>query len=277
MGDTMFWIAALAAAALLSWVLGARWGGGRYRAFLLQLTRELRVGGEAPDEPLLGPPETRELQEAVRGALASRGRDPNLAAREALDRVAAYLRSEVAAPLQEVAGGGGGDPAQAAASALGAIEDLAFFLEDPTGERRDTNLLPLVQSVVREYAAEWDVLVKVVAPNETLRVEVDPSSFKDALYLVLHNAGRFGGGEPVEVRIERDRRSARIRVLDRGPGFTAEALEKACDPFYTTEPGGLGLGLPYARRVVTRVGGEVAYRNRDDRGAEVEISLPLAG
>jgi signal transduction histidine kinase len=67
-----------------------------------------------------------------------------------------------------------------------------------------------------------------------------------------------------------------LRVQDSGPGFTAEALLKAMDPFYSTSPGGLGLGLPHARRAVNSQGGEVFLRNGERGGAEVEIRLPLA-
>jgi signal transduction histidine kinase len=46
-------------------------------------------------------------------------------------------------------------------------------------------------------------------------------------------------------------------------------------PFYSTAPGGLGLGLPYARLAVKAQGGDLIIRNRDDGGAEVEIVLPM--
>jgi two-component system C4-dicarboxylate transport sensor histidine kinase DctB len=67
----------------------------------------------------------------------------------------------------------------------------------------------------------------------------------------------------------------RIFVRDRGPGFSADALRQALHPFYSTSPGGLGLGLPYARMAVKAQGGEVILRNREEGGAEVELILPF--
>jgi signal transduction histidine kinase len=96
----------------------------------------------------------------------------------------------------------------------------------------------------------------------------------DALYLVLHNAARFGGTATVDVSVLAESGSARIRVRDRGPGFSDEALRRAFDPFYSTAEDGLGLGLPHARRVVEGMGGRIELRNVAAGGGEVEISFP---
>jgi two-component system sensor histidine kinase TtrS len=105
---------------------------------------------------------------------------------------------------------------------------------------------------------------------------VEPEPIKDAIFLVLHNAGEFGEGQPVQVTLGADGGKAHVRIRDEGPGFSAEALLKAMDPFYSTSPGGLGLGLPHARKVVNSQGGEVFLRNGETGGAEVEIVLPMA-
>jgi two-component system C4-dicarboxylate transport sensor histidine kinase DctB len=67
----------------------------------------------------------------------------------------------------------------------------------------------------------------------------------------------------------------RVLIQDEGPGFSAEALSRAYDPFYTTSKDGLGLGLSHARRAVELQGGQIHLRNRTDGGAEVEISVAL--
>ena len=71
-------------------------------------------------------------------------------------------------------------------------------------------------------------------------------------------------------------RYGRILIQDAGPGFSAEALSRAYDPFYSTSPDGLGLGLPHARELVERMGGEIHIRNGASGGGEVEVSVPLA-
>lgn len=69
----------------------------------------------------------------------------------------------------------------------------------------------------------------------------------------------------------------RLRILDRGEGFTPAALEHAGEPFFTTRPlgQGTGLGLALVRKFVEAAGGHVDVRNRDGGGAEVELLLPV--
>jgi signal transduction histidine kinase len=96
----------------------------------------------------------------------------------------------------------------------------------------------------------------------------------DALYLILHNAARFGGSATIDVTVVHDGSRAVVTVRDRGPGFTEDAFARAFDPFYSTTEDGLGLGLPHARRAVEAMGGHIELRNVPDGGAEVELSFP---
>ncbi|WP_051539396.1 PAS-domain containing protein [Sulfitobacter sp. 20_GPM-1509m] len=64
-------------------------------------------------------------------------------------------------------------------------------------------------------------------------------------------------------------------VTDTGPGFSDEALHKACDPFFTTKGGeGSGLGLPMVYDMTKTAGGHLGLRNTLT-GAEVRLRLPL--
>ena len=143
---------------------------------------------------------------------------------------------------------------------------ISLFGYDPKGD---------YQRVTREFAGQSTVLVKVEAPQEPIPVQVEAEPVKDAVFLVLHNAGEFGEGQPVQVRLGVQDGMGAITVTDQGPGFTAEALLKAMDPFYSTTEDGLGLGLPHARRAINAQGGEIFLRNVEGGGGEVEIRLPL--
>ena len=98
----------------------------------------------------------------------------------------------------------------------------------------------------------------------------------DALYLVLHNASRFGGGATVDLSVAELDGRAHLTVRDRGEGFSEEAFARAFDPFYSTSDEGLGLGLPHVRKVIESMGGRIELRNVPDGGAEVEISFPVS-
>jgi two-component system sensor histidine kinase AtoS len=67
-----------------------------------------------------------------------------------------------------------------------------------------------------------------------------------------------------------------VTIADDGPGLSAERrLELRA--FFTTKPGGLGLGLPIAYKIVHLHQGEMTFHQREARGLEVRILLPSSG
>lgn len=67
-----------------------------------------------------------------------------------------------------------------------------------------------------------------------------------------------------------------IVVADRGGGFGAGAAERLFEPFYTTKPSGMGLGLSIVRSIVEAHHGSVAAALRDGGGAQIVVWLPCA-
>ncbi len=264
---------------ILGWILGARLGTRRVKRELTSLLDRVRAG----DVSRAATPSSRELPavQELRALLSSgwvpRGKAREESMREALKRLAEYLRHRVEAPLLAGLDEGGDSLQRGADAALDAVEDLEFFLEDPpvVPVLEERNLVDLMGEVTQEFHGQFTIYLKVEGSQTPLRLQVDPEPLKDAIFLILHNAGEFGGGQPVEMTIAREEKWVRIFVRDRGPGFSPDALVEALNPFFSTAPGGLGLGLPYARMAVKAQGGDVMIRNRIDGGGEVEILLPF--
>ncbi len=203
------------------------------------------------------------------------GADADELFRLALSRIGAYLRENVDGPLDAAFKDRSKSLRRVAEEAVAAIDDLHFFLEDPAGEIREDDLTRIVKEAVQAFESEWDLSV-LFSSKGSVPVRVNTEGLLDALYLVLHNASVFGDGEGVVSTVSSDGEWGRVLIQDGGPGFSAEALSRAYDPFYTTSEDGLGLGLSHARRAVELQGGQIHLRNRSDGGAEVEISVPLA-
>ncbi len=66
-----------------------------------------------------------------------------------------------------------------------------------------------------------------------------------------------------------------VAVSDSGPGIPAEDVEKIFENFYTTKPGGMGMGLSICRDIVAAHGGRVHAENRAGGGAVLRIVLPV--
>jgi len=281
MTESVFLGVGIVLGAAVAWVLGVKHGGKKILSQFNSLVRSLRAGN-LPDPSRIALSEAtaiRELRELLAREWRRVGPEKEDETRRALGRIAHYLRHRVEFPLLGGLDGGSSALRAAADEALGAVEDLEFFLEDPPApaEPKSRNLTEVVQEVTKEFAGQSTVLVKVTSPQEPIRVRIDPEPIKDAIFLVLHNAAEFGSEGPIQIGLGSEGGRASLTVRDDGPGFSAEALLRAMDPFYSTSPSGLGLGLPHARAAVNRQGGEIFLRNVQGGGAEVEIKLPLAG
>ncbi len=70
--------------------------------------------------------------------------------------------------------------------------------------------------------------------------------------------------------------SAFIAVIDNGPGFSIP-LDRAAEAFHTTRPGGMGLGLYFAKHVMDQCGGELTIHSADELRDEIDIPKAFDG
>jgi len=80
----------------------------------------------------------------------------------------------------------------------------------------------------------------------------------------------------VALQAELDRMSMlKVTVRDRGTGLNGDPFDKIFEPFYTTKPDGLGMGLSISRSIVEAHGGRLWAENNRDRGATFYFTLPI--
>ncbi|PZR58575.1 MAG: hypothetical protein DLM50_03600 [Candidatus Meridianibacter frigidus] len=111
-------------------------------------------------------------------------------------------------------------------------------------------------------------------------VRAEPTSLRQMLFAVLHNAMKYSGEHAVVgVSLEKRGSSAAIQIDDRGPGFSDRARIHAFERFWRDDAarsrGGAGLGLAIAYEIVQRLRGQIRLHNRRSGGASVEIELPV--
>jgi signal transduction histidine kinase len=67
-----------------------------------------------------------------------------------------------------------------------------------------------------------------------------------------------------------------VSVCDSGPGISSEVLGRLFDPFYTTKPSGMGMGLSICHSIVEGHGGRIWATANDPQGAAFHFTLPVA-
>src|SRR6266850_378714 len=74
-----------------------------------------------------------------------------------------------------------------------------------------------------------------------------------------------------------DSKSVVVVVRDSGPGLDSKSLERLFEPFYTTKPQGMGMGLAICRSIIEAHGGRLWAIANEERGATFQFALPTGG
>jgi len=108
------------------------------------------------------------------------------------------------------------------------------------------------------------------------RVLLPPVAFSQALINLVDNSIESGGAESeVEIVLSRDGGRAELKVQDRGSGWPEIVRRHLGEPFVTTKPEGVGLGLYYVHSLAQAIGAELTLDDREFGGAVAKIELPL--
>jgi signal transduction histidine kinase len=150
---------------------------------------------------------------------------------------------------------------------------------------RDLDLRPTcLRSVVEEMAdffaptaKQANVTLTTYLPADLPTLSLDADLFKQALLNLMLNAEQAmpQGGELI-VQACGENGGVRLDLIDTGVGMSAEQSVQVFRPFFTTKPGGNGLGLPTVRRIVEAHGGTIAVESEPGRGTKFTVWLPGA-
>ncbi|MFM7098770.1 MAG: sensor histidine kinase [Gemmataceae bacterium] len=113
-------------------------------------------------------------------------------------------------------------------------------------------------------------------PSDLPPVYLDREIFKQALLNLILNAEQAmpkGGEITIQATLSPD--TLTLNLIDTGKGISAEGLEKIFKPFYSTRPGGTGLGLPTTKKIIEAHGGTISVQSEPGKGTKFSIRLPL--
>jgi signal transduction histidine kinase len=106
-------------------------------------------------------------------------------------------------------------------------------------------------------------------------IEADAELLERVFFNLLRNAIEASPPEAVvTVRTRRSPAGVEIAVIDRGPGIAPQDREQIFNPFFTTKPGGVGLGLAVSAKIVGDHGGAITVDSEPGQGAAFVVTLP---
>ncbi|NNF28873.1 MAG: PAS domain-containing protein [Gemmatimonadetes bacterium] len=134
--------------------------------------------------------------------------------------------------------------------------------------------MPVEPWIRRCAALETRVAIEVV-PSTDVTIHADADQLDQLLINLIRNAADAVEGTKGGVRVTWRARKSRIHVFveDDGPGL--EETENLFVPFYTTKPGGSGIGLALSQQIAEGHGGTLTLRNRRPQGAVARLTLPV--
>jgi C4-dicarboxylate-specific signal transduction histidine kinase len=188
------------------------------------------------------PPDVAEVREALTCIVSETGR-----ARDVVDRIGSLIKK--APPRKEV------------------VDLNAAILE--------------VTALTRTEAVKTGVRVETQLAGELPRIQCDRVQLQQVMLNLIVNAiqAMSGIGEGArELQISTDavpsEGGVRVGVRDTGPGLSPESLSRLFEPFYTTKPDGMGMGLSICRSIIEAHGGRLWAIPCEPQGALFQFTIP---
>lgn len=174
-----------------------------------------------------------------------------------------------------------GEQAQRAA---GVVRELLQFLRRGEARSEAVDLDALVRDSISILESDGLNGIVDLRPAGGLRpVQADRVQVEMVVVNLMRNAveatRRAGTGKAasrIEVTTATEDDKALVTVRDHGPGLDAESAGRLFEPFFSSKPNGVGMGLAVSRALVEAHGGRLWYEPDADGGAVFRFTLPFA-
>jgi signal transduction histidine kinase len=141
-----------------------------------------------------------------------------------------------------------------------------------------TDLAKVLEEMIDFFgptARAANIDIKCYLPADLPLLNLDQELFRQALLNLMLNAEQAmpNGGE-LTIQAALEPGGISLSLIDTGKGMTEEVLAKVFQPFFTTRPGGNGLGLATTRKIIEAHGGRIEVQSEPGRGTKFTLHLP---
>ncbi len=137
------------------------------------------------------------------------------------------------------------------------------------------NLVVEVFALAEPQARENNVQLTVSPDGKLPTVKVDRDLMKQALLnLVLNGCQAMPSGGELRVTHRASREKVTVEIADQGSGIPPEARDKIFALYFTTKPGGTGVGLAMTYRIIQLHNGSIDFSTEVNQGTTFRVTLP---
>jgi len=159
------------------------------------------------------------------------------------------------------------------------LDDFLRYIGKFELQTNPVDVNELISEMVDFYTPQGrtnNVTLRLGLAETPLVCEIDRDMVKQLILNLFINATQAmpGGGELI-IRTRMLRKNAVIEISDTGCGIKADEIDKIFDAYYTSKPGGSGLGLPTARKIAQAHNGSISVNSQPGKGTSFTVSLPL--
>jgi two-component system CheB/CheR fusion protein len=160
--------------------------------------------------------------------------------------------------------------------AIDILEELRTRTREDPVSLAPVEISELLGKATEDIILPDDMELQVEIDERLSGILLDEAKTLRALDNLLRNAiDAMPNGGTIKLGATRDTDQFVIRVSDTGTGVPDETRRNLFKPFYTTKPGGMGLGLASTKRLVEKQGGTISFETREGEGSTFSITLPL--
>ena len=168
------------------------------------------------------------------------------------------------------------------------VNDFADYARAPQIEKEPLDLNKLIEEVVELYKTNIHNFEVLTSLDEYPPLILgDSTRLRQLLHNLIKNAFEAmtnNSQQSIQAQLQITTRCFEISgvpfvslvVVDDGPGFPEEVLERLFEPYVTTKSTGNGLGLAIVKKIVEEHGGTIRAENAPDKGARIKIRIPLS-
>jgi nitrogen fixation/metabolism regulation signal transduction histidine kinase len=153
------------------------------------------------------------------------------------------------------------------------MQNFSNVVKLPLPEKEKMDLNESVKIIIESFSSvskEKNVAINIHLDSHSPIISADRSQMEQVFANILKNSIEAVGVNG-QIKVSTSGSPSIVRFEDDGPGLSREVSEKIFTPFFSTKPGGQGIGLTLVQEILTNHGFSFSIRNKETSGTEFII------